>query len=128
MYYTLHAGSYPVVDSLRRISSTDVLTLVCNTRTAPPTNITWTRNGEPLYIDGKINRMTQQVTSRTRVRYENKLQVYDSLDNATGVYSCIIDNRNYSPISRSVTIRGIYVQACIIYLYMCMLYTFRCME
>ena len=94
------------MDSLHRVSSTYVLTLVCISRTAPPTNITWTRNGEPLYIDGKINRMTQQVINRTSVTYENKLQVYDSLDNATGVYSCIIDNRNYSPISRSVTIRG----------------------
>ena len=121
------------MNTLRRVSSGDALTLICVSGTAPPTNIAWTRDREPLDIDGKINRMTQQVTSRSSVIYENKLQVYDSLDNATGVYSCIIDNRNYYPRSRSVTIRGtcIHITACAYNVMLSQLYTYidgSCMQ
>lgn len=100
------ADRTPRIDSFRHVPSADALTLACITSVAPPAAITWTRDGEELVIDGTINQMIQEVTSRTEVTYRNMLLVRGDLDNVPGVYRCSINGTNQSPVSRTVSIQG----------------------
>ena len=99
--------TYPRISSFSRVRRTSTLTLTCVTSRAPPTNLQWTRNGITLDIDDTTHRVTQTVTNRHLVYYNNKLEIFDHIDNVTGLYTCTVKNRYYSPQNRSLTISGL---------------------
>ncbi len=102
--------SSPTISTFTRLSRRSVLTLGCVTTTAPPTSLTWTKNGRTITIDNNVYRLTQKITYRSSYTYENKLEVFDTPDNFTGTYQCTVGNNYYSYSSssrrRSVTVRG----------------------
>ncbi len=78
------------------------------TTTAPPTSLTWTKNGRPITIDDNVYRFTQKIMDRTSITYENRLEVFDTPDDFTGMYQCRVSNYNNTlPRSSSVTVRGL---------------------
>ena len=98
----------PYVYRLQRSSSTSALTFTCETRTAPPTEITWRRNGVSINIDGNTTRMTQTITNRRSTYYTNTLYIHGDPDEMAGRYTYSYGNRYSSHVtSSSVTIQGI---------------------
>ena len=81
----------PTIYQFRRIQdSSSVLTLTCETRTAPPANITWQRNGVNLTVDGSTIQMTQTVTNRQSSYFTSTLSITDDPDNVLGTYRVIV--------------------------------------
>ncbi len=103
-----HAGAtYPIISSFSRIHYSSILTLSCVTTSAPPTSLTWTRNGKAINVDGVMYRLMQTVTSRTAITFENRLEILNTPDNFTGTYQCRVGNNIYVPArSASFTVRG----------------------
>ncbi len=110
----LFAGrTSPTITSFTRVRYRNILTLSCVTTSAPPTSLTWTRNGRTINVDGDMYRMIQTVSSRTSIVFENRLEIVDTPDNFTGTYQCTVDN-NYAVYdyystrnrSSSLTVRG----------------------
>ena len=99
MYYFSHVTS--------RDSS---LTLICNSRYAPPTSITWEKDGEPLDIDWNTIRMRQRIIDYyySRSYYENTLLIDNKPDDVVGQYTCTVGNKFGSSTSSTVTINGKY--------------------
>ena len=107
--YFCFARSVPSIYQFRhtRSSSSD-LSLTCDTRTAPPTEITWQRNGVNLIVDGRSIQMTQTVTDRHSTYYTSTITINDDPDNVTGNYTVIVGNAFGQRISNNISIRGNY--------------------
>ena len=98
----------PYIYRFQKSSSTSALTFTCETRTAPPTEITWKRNGVSLNIDGNTTRMTQTITHRRSTYYTNTLSLYGDPDEMAGRYTCSYGNQYRSlATTSSVTVQGI---------------------
>ena len=87
-------------------NSNSVLTLTCETRTAPPTEITWQRNGLNLTIDDSTVQMTQRVTNRRYSYFVNTLSITDDPDNVVGNYTVIVGNAFGERTSSNIYIEG----------------------
>ena len=61
----------PTVSSLTYDSDTQTLT--CTSTDSPATNVTWTKEGNTLTVDGTTYNMTQTVIDRRTSTYENVL-------------------------------------------------------
>lgn len=81
--------------------------LTCRTRTAPPTEITWQRDGLNLTIDGNTVQMIQRVTDRTNSYYDNSISIFDDPDNVIGNYTCVVGNTIGHATSTVISIQGI---------------------
>ena len=98
----------PHIYRFQKSSSSSALTFTCETRTAPPTEIAWQRNGVSLSIDGNTTRMTQTITNCRSTYYTNTLSIYGDPDEMEGRYTCSYGNRYSSRVtSSSVTVQGI---------------------
>ena len=87
-------------------NSNSVLTLTCETRTAPPTEITWHRDGLNLTIDGSTVQMNKTVTNRINSYFDNTLSINDDPDNVVGRYTVTVGNSRGHRTSTAVFIRG----------------------
>ena len=89
--------------SLYHVTSRSVFTLNCISTGSAATNVTWTRNGIPLSIDGIKYKLVQTVTSRSQSTYSNELQINlcDTPENLRGSYTCNVSNI-FDSNSRSV--------------------------
>ena len=68
-------------------------TLTCTSTGSPATTVIWTRNGQPLVIDGSTYRMVQTVTNRASSTYENVLTINQPLGNIAGeTFTCSVTN------------------------------------
>ena len=111
MYYVL-ARIVPTIYRFRHIhSSNSVLSLTCETRTAPPTEITWQRNGVNLTIDGSVIQMTQTITSRRSSYFTSTLTINDDPDNVAGNYSVIVGNSFGHTTSSNISIHGNHISS-----------------
>ena len=90
----------PTVSSLTYDS--DARTLTCTSTDSPATNVTWTRDGVTLTVDGTTYSMTQTVTDRRASTYENVLATRDI--SGTYVYSCLV--RNALGDSNTMSVEG----------------------
>ena len=63
--------------------------LTCFSTGSPATNVTWTRNRQPLTIDGSRYQLTPTVTNRSLSTYENVLTISD-IDRCS--YTCTVTN------------------------------------
>ena len=107
------ARSTPSIYRFQKVQNPNsVLSLNCETRTAPPTEITWQRNGLNLTIDGSTIQMTQTVTSRRSSYFTSTLYINDDPDNVVGNYSVIVGNKFGDSTSSTIFIEGIQ-NACI---------------
>ena len=80
------------------------LTLNCTATGGPVTDITWSRNGESLSVDGTTYEQTQTVLDTTNAIYENTLTLASEI---AGVYSCQVNN-SISSQTKSIAIAGRY--------------------
>ena len=87
-------------------TSNSVLKLSCETRTAPPTEITWQKDGLNLTIDGNTVQMTQTVASRRSSYFDNTLSIIDDPDNVVGNYTVTVGNSRGHRTSAVISIRG----------------------
>ena len=78
------------------------LTLYCTTTGGPVTNVTWSRDGELLYVDGTTYKQTQTVVDMVSAIYENTLTLGSEVG---GNYSCLVDN-SISSQTTSIAIEG----------------------
>ena len=105
----LLAQNVPTIYRFQRTRvSNSVLTLTCETRTAPPTEITWQRNGANLTVDGTIIQMTQTVTDRLSSYFTSTLSINDDPDNVAGTYRVIVGSSFGETMSGTISIRGTY--------------------
>ena len=88
-------------------NSDSVLSLSCETRTAPPTEITWQRNGLNLTVDGSTIQMIQSVTNRPSSYFTSTLYINDDPDSVVGNYSVIVGNKFGNSTSETISIEGI---------------------
>ena len=88
------------------MDSHSVLTLTCETRTLPPTEITWQKDGVNLTIDGSVVQMTQRVTDRHSSHYVSTLSISDDLANHTATYTVIVGN-SLGYVQKDITLQGI---------------------
>ena len=65
-------------------------TLNCTTTGSPATTVTWTRDGQPLTIDGHTYNMVQRVTNRAAATYDNVLIVSGPVLGST--FTCTVRN------------------------------------
>ena len=91
---------------LRSQNSNSVLTLICETRTAPPTEISWQKNGANLTIDGSVVQMTQTVTNRHSSYFTSTLIINDDPDNVVGTYRVIVGNAFGQTTSSTISMQG----------------------
>ena len=75
--------------------------LTCTTTGSPATTVTWTRDGQPVTIDGHTYSMVQTVTNRASATYENVLIVNPPALGST--FTCTVTNMLGSDTSNSVT-------------------------
>ena len=68
-------------------------------------SVTWTKNGEPVEIDGIKNLLTQDITSRAASTYDNVLTVNAQPGETAGNYCCSVTNAVGSA-SRCVEVTG----------------------
>lgn len=102
------ARNVPSVYHFQHIqSSSSVLSLACQTRTAPPTEITLQRNGVNLTVDGSVIQMTQTVTSRQSSYFTSTITINDDPDNVIGNYTVVTGNIFGQSMSGTISIRGI---------------------
>ena len=90
----------------RTQDSSSVLTLTCETRTAPPTNITWQRDGVNLTVDGSTIQMWQTVTNRQSSYFTSTLSITDDPDNVIGTYRVIVGSSFGESTSSNISFRG----------------------
>ena len=93
----------PRVISLQRTDSTSILTLTCTSTFSPATNVTWTRDGDVLAIDGVMYKTYQTVTDRRTSTYQNILEVDYVAENINGIYTCSVTNA-FGSSSRDLTV------------------------
>ena len=70
---------------------TTTRSFICTSAGSPATTVTWTRDGQPLSIDGTRHQLTQTVTNRAASTYENKLTIADSAFKSA-IYKCNVTN------------------------------------
>ena len=104
----LVARNVPTIYRFQRTRvSNSVLTLTCETRTAPPAEITWQRNGVNLTVDGTIIQMTQTVTNRPSSYFTSTLSINNDPDNVVGTYRVIVGSSFGETTSSTISMRGI---------------------
>ena len=115
------AQNVPTVYRFRRTRvSNSVLTLTCETRTAPPAEITWQRNGVNVTVDGNIIHMTQIVTNRPNSYFTSTISINDHPDNVVGTYRVIVGSSFGQITSGTISIKGIYLPTCLNFQQQCM--------
>ena len=80
----------PSVTSLTSISLNSTTVLTCTTTGSPATTVTWTRDGQPVTIDGRTYNMVQTVINRASATYENVLTVSEPASGNT--FTCTVAN------------------------------------
>ena len=104
------AQSVPTIYRFQRTRvSSSILTLTCETRTAPPAAITLQRDGANLTIDGSIIQLTQTVTNRPSSYFTTTISINDDPENVVGTYRVIVGSSFGQTTSGSITMRGIYL-------------------
>ena len=104
MIYVQHFTQWqfvpPAPPNVVSLISNTSLTLICTTTGSPATTVTWTKDGQPLTIDGVIYQMTQTVTSRTTATYENVLSINQPVASTLGsIFTCRVTNVLGSDVS-----------------------------
>ena len=110
LLFILHsaAQNYPTIYRFQQMQNSDsVLSLSCETRTAPSTEITWQRNGLNLTVDGSTIQMIQTVTNRPSSYFTSTLYINDNPDSVVGNYSVIVGNKFGNSTSETISIEGI---------------------
>ena len=101
------AQIYPSIYRFQHANnSNSVLTLTLETRTAPPTEITWQRNGMNLTVDGSTVQMTLTVTNRGSSYFVSTLSINDDPDHVIGNYTVIVGNKFGQSTSSTISIEG----------------------
>ena len=93
--------------SIRRVILNGSLALICQTRSAPPTNLKWYKDGSPINYDRDVYRVSQKVTNRYSTFYDNYLVIIsDDVEDMIGGFRF--------GSSLTISIRGIYSNILII--------------
>ena len=95
----------PTIVSLTSASLGSFTTLTCTTTGSPTTTVTWTRDGQPLTVDGHTYNMVQRVTNRAASTYDNLLIVSGPALGST--FTCTVTNTLGTDTSNSI--RGMLV-------------------
>ena len=68
-------------------------TLTCNFSSGPDFNVTWTKDGAVIILNGTFQQM-QMIADATKGIYQNILTIAQSLaeHNVYGLYSCMVEN------------------------------------
>ena len=68
--------------------------LSCTSTGGPPTNVTWTKDGRPLEINGTIYEQTQIILDATKSTFISTLLIRPGLNQSrvVGNYSCFVSN------------------------------------
>ena len=86
-------------------------TLTCTSTGSPATTVSWTRNGQPVAIDGNTYQLTQTVTDRAASTYENVLTINQPLASILGsTFTCTIINTLGSAFN-SLQVTGLFMMA-----------------
>jgi len=94
-------------------------TLTCISTGSPATTVTWTRNGQPLAIDGDTYQLSQTVTNRASATYENVLTINLPLARILGsTFLCTVTNVFGSDTSE---IRGMLSKLLVVVLHIIMI-------
>ena len=105
----------PSIVALTSQCSASSSTLTCTSTGSPATTVSWTRNGQPVTIDGNTYQLTQTVTDRAASTYENVLTINQPLASILGsTFTCTVTNIFGSVTSNSVQIRGTFIKMLII--------------
>ena len=86
-------------------SSGTVFTLNCISTGSPPTNLTWTKDGEVITSDNNYE-VIQVLSNGVTTTYDNILKVHSQLSEIVGTYTCMIDNSVSVPVEQTITIGG----------------------
>ena len=89
------------------VPSDQILTIICQTRDAPPTNLYWYLNDTLINIDRNVFTVSQRVTNYTSSSYDNMLLVDYKQGNAVGTYHCNVSNHYGTSKSSVISIQGI---------------------
>jgi len=95
----------PTITSFLHGRSATRFILSCTSTNSPATDVSWTRDGYTLRIDGEKQQFYQTVTSRRSSTYQNTLVVDDDIENIIGNYTCSIRNR-FGNVKSKLTVRG----------------------
>ena len=76
-------------------------TLNCATTGSPPTNVTWSKDGN-LITSNEMYQFTKMLTDASTGTYSNLLVVNREPDDVTGTYVCSIEN-SISPVVQETT-------------------------
>ena len=74
-------------------SSPPSYSLNCTTQSFPPTEVSWSRDGQPLPLSGETYQSSQQLRDALSTTYDNFLTVNGSLP---GLYNCMATNERGS--------------------------------
>ena len=97
----------PSILSFISESSNSSSTLTCTSTGSPATNVSWTRNRQPLIVDGNTYKMSQTVTNRASSTYENVLIIDQPLATIIGsTFTCTVENMFGFDTSDSINITG----------------------
>ena len=96
LYLTLNTSPLPAKPSIVALtsqSSASSSTLTCTSTGSPATTVSWTRNGQPVTIDGNTYQLTQTVTDRAASTYENVLTINQPRASILGsTFNCTVTN------------------------------------
>ena len=101
----------PSIVALTSQSSASSSTLTCTSTGSPATTVSWTRNGQPVTIDGNTYQLTQTVTDRAASTYDNVFTINQPLARILGsTFTCTVTNIFGSVTSDGVQIRGTFTK------------------
>ncbi len=108
VYYILLSSAVPsiylyVSSVIRRVIQNELLTLTCQTSSAPPTNFKWYKDGLPINYDREVYRVSQKVINRySPCYYDNSLVfISENAEDMIGEFKC------HTSAGRSISIQGI---------------------
>ena len=94
--------------SLEQSEAITPFTLTCDTVGAPPTEVSWSKDGVEIDLLSDRNKYTleQVLINRDTAHYRNVLIIIDDGDNLVGRYSCEVPQYLPDSQSNSVELKG----------------------
>ena len=103
----IYTGTNPILHNISYRLSSEAFTVTCLSSGAPPTNISWYRNGRKIDIDGEVYTLSQLVTNYQSSSYDNTLTIRGiPLKDMLGTYYCQISNGNGRQKSSDIIFQG----------------------
>ncbi len=81
-------------------------TLTCTSTGGPATTVTWSKDGNPVQVDGQTLQQVQEVMDTSSATYQSRLTIVNKGSNLSGSYKCTVTNARGNISSGNIPVTG----------------------